>query len=501
MTAAESRRLELNVAGGARICVPLSLDQITPYVLLEQEDWFEDEIRFVRRWLQPGMQALDIGANFGLYAVAMARAVGAGGRVWAFEPTPDTADYLQRNLELNGLAWAELHRAAVSDHDGFVEFAVGAQPELNAIAAAGAAPGELIRVHAVSLDRMAADCRWNAVDFVKMDVEGHESQAIRGGAKFFASCSPLVMLEINEIGGEKLAVLEPLADLGYQFFRLLPGPLILAPFDRLESDRRYLINLFACKSDRARELASRGFLALTDAADPPFPGKDAWAAYAGSAAYCRGLAAGWPSRAGFFAGADRNTYLQGLAAFAQYRGAGCGPEEQLALLSLAFQCVSEALDAGDTLPRRMSLARLAWELGRRGAAVDALQVAAERVAAGAQQALAEPFLAPSQRYERLATGTNPAEWLACAVVEQFEKLRYFSSVFAGTTSHLVLEPIRNLRFRSPEMDRRWELVRMKSGARGARRPAAMLCTLSEENLNPQFWSGPERALLDAGAQE
>ncbi len=38
----------LNVRGGARICVPAVLNQITPYILLEQEDWFEDEIRFVR---------------------------------------------------------------------------------------------------------------------------------------------------------------------------------------------------------------------------------------------------------------------------------------------------------------------------------------------------------------------------------------------------------------------------------------------------------------------
>lgn len=33
------RGVSLNVAGGARICIPLALDQITPYVLLEQEDW------------------------------------------------------------------------------------------------------------------------------------------------------------------------------------------------------------------------------------------------------------------------------------------------------------------------------------------------------------------------------------------------------------------------------------------------------------------------------
>ena len=73
------RSIELNVRGNARICVPPSLELITPYVLLEQEDWFEDEIPFVRRLLRPGMHAVDVGASFGMYSMAMAMGVGAGG--------------------------------------------------------------------------------------------------------------------------------------------------------------------------------------------------------------------------------------------------------------------------------------------------------------------------------------------------------------------------------------------------------------------------------------
>lgn len=84
----------LNVRGGARMAVPANLECITTYILLEQKEWFEDEIRFVRRWLRPGMRAVDVGANVGVYTVPMARAVGDGGQVWAFEPTPEAADFL-----------------------------------------------------------------------------------------------------------------------------------------------------------------------------------------------------------------------------------------------------------------------------------------------------------------------------------------------------------------------------------------------------------------------
>ncbi len=80
--------LVISVRGGVRLRVPQTPGQYTTYVLLEQEDWFEDEIRFVRRWLRPGMRAVDVGASYGVYTTAMARAVGPEGRVWAFEPTP-----------------------------------------------------------------------------------------------------------------------------------------------------------------------------------------------------------------------------------------------------------------------------------------------------------------------------------------------------------------------------------------------------------------------------
>src|SRR5205814_9624857 len=120
--------LTVNVQGGARLCVPGDLRQYTPYILLEQEDWFEDEIRFVRRWLAPGMRAIDVGASYGVYTVAMARAVGPQGRVWAFEPTPRSADYLRRNVELNALDNVVLRRDALSDRAGSVAFGVGDNP-------------------------------------------------------------------------------------------------------------------------------------------------------------------------------------------------------------------------------------------------------------------------------------------------------------------------------------------------------------------------------------
>lgn len=484
----------LNVRGGSRICVPAATNQITPYVLLEQEDWFEDEIRFVRRWLRPGMRAVDVGASFGMYTLAMARAVGSSGRVWAFEPTPGAADHLQRSLELNDCGHVELHRAAVSDRDRVLTLAAGADSELNAIVAAGAGAGNLIQVPAVTLDRIAASWGRVGIDFVKLDVEQHEFEAIQGAGAFLTANSPLIMFEVNPSKGTDFRVLELLAEMGYGFFRLLPGPLVLVPFDQLEPLDPYLLNLFACKVDRAAELAAGGFLVQPGAADAPVPAASAWAAYARAAPYAKDFGADWPAKPGLLSRGDVRTYMDGLAAFAHYRDTSMGAATRVAWLIRAHRAFSEALDTVATLPRRMSHARAASELGWRADASTALKPALASVMQDGASAFKEPFLAPSLRYELLPAGDRTADWLRCAVIEQYDKLRHRSSIFDGTESLATLEPIRGMLFCSAEVERRLQLERICKGLQPAPEPVPILCQWSEENLNPQFWSGAERVV-------
>ncbi len=71
----------LTMVDGVRIVVPDSVNLITPYVLMEQQDWFEDEIKFLRCLLQPGQKVIDIGANYGVYTLSMAQVVGPEDRV------------------------------------------------------------------------------------------------------------------------------------------------------------------------------------------------------------------------------------------------------------------------------------------------------------------------------------------------------------------------------------------------------------------------------------
>jgi protein-L-isoaspartate O-methyltransferase len=78
---------------------------------------FEPEVTaLLRQELQEGWTVLDAGANTGYYTPTAARAVGATGRVLAFEPEPSNFAYLCRNLARNGLKnvrlWTDLRNVA-----------------------------------------------------------------------------------------------------------------------------------------------------------------------------------------------------------------------------------------------------------------------------------------------------------------------------------------------------------------------------------------------------
>ena len=476
----------LNVSGGARVIVPGSLAQTTTYILLEQEDWFEEEIRFVRRWLQPGMHAIDVGANLGLYTAAMANAVGAAGTVWAFEPAPATVGLLRRTVELNRMHQVNVQSSAVSEHMGTVGFALKERSEDNAVSAGGAAGENFVEVPSVTLDRMAREHQWRDVDLLKLDVEGHEIAALRGAAEFLRAQSPLVMFEIKTKSRMDLAALRMLAELGYSSYRLLPGPLLLEPFDA-ESVDPSLLNLFACKPDRAARLATAGFLVGQPAGEVRMPSIEKWGSYARTAPYCGELSGDWPATAGLLSGSGLREYLQALAAYVESRDPGKSAAERHGLLYRALELAGEALASEDSVARRITCSRIMDDAGDRNLAADMMHRTLRRLEEEDGDALAVPFLAPLERFERLAPGANARAWLRCAVTEQFEKRRNYSSMFDPGMTRTLLEPILDNAFRSAEMERRWQLARMAGGMQDAPRSAPLLCRQSEENLNPQFW--------------
>ena len=160
--------LEITIVDDLKVVVPNDLSQMTPFVLLEQEDWFEDEIGFIRKLAQPGVNMLDIGANFGLYTLAMAKAIGGDGRFWAVEPASNTAGFLRRSVAANDFKAIEVLQMALSDSDGDGYLTIESSSELNALADGPGANTEQVKLS--TLDKLMAEQFGDVqFDFMKID--------------------------------------------------------------------------------------------------------------------------------------------------------------------------------------------------------------------------------------------------------------------------------------------------------------------------------------------
>ena len=460
----------IELVDGVRVVVPDKLDLITPYILLEQRDWFEDEIQFVRRLLKKDQLVVDIGANYGVYTLSMAKAVGPNGRVWAFEPASDTARLLNEAIAINGFSQIVLERKALSSAGGNARLSLNANSELNALTRDAQAGGASETVTLTTLDDCMRRFGWRNMDFVKMDAEGEESNILKGGKTFFAELSPLVQYEIKVGHGLHMGLAEEFAVLGYESYRLVPGLELLIPFDRDATPDEYLLNLFCCKRDRAERLAAQGLLADVPGRIQVNGKGDArhdaerlaqghvygWRNTIARLPYAARLAGLWERT---MAAAGHAEVDRALALYAVSEDASLAPAERVAALAASFNLLKTLCERQPSHLRLATMARVARDYGERSLAVDALDQLNGVIARNGRVDLDEPFLVPAKRFDSVAPGEAPGNWVLAAALEELERLAAYSSFYTGVDARPRLEAIRALGFGSEEMERRLGLLK------------------------------------------
>jgi FkbM family methyltransferase len=181
-----------------------------------------DVAEFIDSTLRPGDVFYDLGANVGLFTLIAARLLGSGGHVYAFEPAPRTAEVLRKNVELNRFENVTIVEAAVSDRDGTMAFdEVGEVAQDARLAGAGRHGTTEVRVMALD-SFVAAGAR--PPTLMKIDVEGHENEAIDGMVATLRSSRPIVVCEIHQSRHDNEHEVERmLLELGYALSWLEPG--------------------------------------------------------------------------------------------------------------------------------------------------------------------------------------------------------------------------------------------------------------------------------------
>ncbi len=219
---------------------PADYTQREFFWLGEKDSW---DVFHLMRLVRPGAVILDIGANFGFYALTFARALARRTRIIAFEPFPSTFRRLSANIALNGLQDViEAHPVALSDREGRAR--MWSRPD-NSGASAVLDEGT-IEVPVTTLDGFTREAGLDRLDLIKIDVEGHEESVMRGASDVIVRHHPVLLVEIDPPKLHRARtsperVLRLLAELGYGLW--VARRRRLEPLDRVPRGDTY-VNVF-----------------------------------------------------------------------------------------------------------------------------------------------------------------------------------------------------------------------------------------------------------------
>jgi FkbM family methyltransferase len=204
-----------------------------PFLGLEKGEGFEPtEVTWAAGVLQGGGVLLDVGANIGVFSVNILRASPSATAI-AVEPALGTFGSLVANVDRNGVgARVTTINAAIGEAPGQITVTSGLNAANHVVArAVGEARAGEQRIRQVTIDAIAAERALERLDLIKMDIEGFELPALRGGIETIRRFRPQVFLEIESrwterYGYRPAAIFDLFSSLDYEHLYFRDGTLV-----------------------------------------------------------------------------------------------------------------------------------------------------------------------------------------------------------------------------------------------------------------------------------
>jgi FkbM family methyltransferase len=176
-----------------------------------------DEVLFLQQMTRPGMMVLEVGASIGAFTVPLARFVGPGGRVVAFEPQRIMYQMLCGNLALNAIDNVVAHNSAAGRSNGSI-----AVPSVDYTKPGnfggvplGSRQGDIVPL--VTIDSLALP----SCHLIKIDVEGMELDVLEGANSTLRRFRPRLYVE-NDRPEKSPPLIAHLLALDYRLYWFLP---------------------------------------------------------------------------------------------------------------------------------------------------------------------------------------------------------------------------------------------------------------------------------------
>jgi FkbM family methyltransferase len=156
--------------------------------------------------LKRGDTVVDIGAHVGTFAVKAAHAIGNEGRVIAIEPEPNNFALLLRNIETNGLTNVVAVRKAGWSTKGKSKLHLASHQGADSLRAdtfyRTKDRDKSITVEVDTVDNMLRESGLPQVNFIKMDIEGSELEALKGMDRILRTDVKLAIAAYHVVNGE-----------------------------------------------------------------------------------------------------------------------------------------------------------------------------------------------------------------------------------------------------------------------------------------------------------
>jgi len=190
------------------------------------------EEQFLSSYDLKGKTVYDIGAYIGILTSFFSKSVGNTGRVIAFEPNIDNCLEIKKSIELNDLHNVDVLNTGIADTTGNTTLAI----RHNRTATASMDPeiqtqilsehhSRLLQVSVDTMDHCIAANKLPHPDFIKMDIEGMEYNALKGSDQTIRQYSPEMYIEIHGVDKNLKAanikkIVQFLQSRGYEVFHI-----------------------------------------------------------------------------------------------------------------------------------------------------------------------------------------------------------------------------------------------------------------------------------------
>ena len=197
----------------------------TPKEVFNFNNYELDEISFLTKLIKDCQVIFDIGSNIGWYSIYLDKFNG-GEKIHSFEPIPANFKKLNSNLELNNTTKVLANNIGLSDSNEFLEMYYNSSlTGATSIKQNIDICDELIQCQFKKMDDYVLENNVNKIDFIKIDIEGAELLALKGGLHSIQKFLPILFLELLRKWSANFNyhpndVINLLKDLGYSCYSI-----------------------------------------------------------------------------------------------------------------------------------------------------------------------------------------------------------------------------------------------------------------------------------------